>query len=107
MILLTTPDYPGKKIEAIGLVRGSSVKAKNIGRDITAGLKGIVGGEIEGYRELQDESRQAAIGRMVAQAEEQGADAIIAMQMTSSTIAAGASEITVYGTAVKVISEEQ
>lgn len=102
MKIVTTEQITGKVItEELGLVKGSSVRAKNIGRDFTAGLKNIVGGEIEGYRELQDESRKIAMSRMVAEAEAIGADAIVAMRITSSSIAQGVSEILVYGTAVK------
>lgn len=102
MKIVTTELISGhEEVEMIGLVKGSSVRAKNIGRDFTAGLKNIVGGEIEGYRELQDESRKIAMSRMVAEAEELGADAIICMRITSSSIAQGVSEILVYGTAVK------
>lgn len=103
MKIVTTEIISGyEEMEVLGLVKGSSVRAKNIGRDFTAGLKNIVGGEIEGYRELQDESRKIAVSRMVAEAEGLGADAIIAMRITSSSIAQGVSEILVYGTAVKL-----
>lgn len=102
MKILTTETVTGQEVgEVLGLVKGSSVRAKNIGRDFAAGLKNIVGGEIEGYRELQDESRKIAISRMVKEAEGLGADAIIMMRITSSSIAQGVSEILVYGTAVK------
>ncbi len=101
MLIVTTDQITGKEIEQLGLVKGSSVRAKNIGRDFTAGLKNIVGGEIEGYRELQDESRKIAMSRMVAEAEKLNADAIVTMRITSSSIAQGVSEILVYGTAVR------
>ncbi len=102
MKIVTTEVMHGEEIvEVLGLVKGSSVRAKNIGRDFTAGLKNLVGGEIEGYRELQDESRKIAMGRMVAEAEKLGADGIVTMRITSSSIAQGVSEILVYGTAVK------
>lgn len=101
MLIVTTDQITGKEIEQVGLVKGSSVRAKNIGRDFTAGLKNIVGGEIEGYRELQDESRKIAMSRMVAEAEKLNADAIVTMRITSSSIAQGVSEILVYGTAVR------
>ncbi|MFV0246317.1 MAG: YbjQ family protein, partial [Mycoplasmatales bacterium] len=77
------------------------VRSKNVGRDIAAGLKNIIGGEIQGYRDLQDESRKMAISRMVEEAEALGADAIIKVSFASSTISAGASEMLAYGTAVK------
>ncbi|WOO87949.1 YbjQ family protein [Mollicutes bacterium LVI A0039] len=102
MQIVTTEQIVGHEIgEVLGLVKGSSVRAKNIGRDFTAGLKNIVGGEIEGYRELQDESRKMAMSRMLAEAEGIGADAIVSMRITSSAISQGVSEILVYGTAVK------
>lgn len=103
MKIVTTETIIGSEIsENLGLVKGSSVRAKNIGRDFTAGLKNIVGGEIEGYRQLQDESRKMAISRMVSEAEALGADGIVAFRITSSSIAQGVSEILVYGTAVKL-----
>ncbi len=103
MKIVTTETIHGTEVrEVLGLVKGSSVRAKNIGRDFTAGLKNIVGGEIEGYRELQDESRKIAISRMVREAEEMDADAIVAFRITSSSISQGVSEILVYGTAVKL-----
>lgn len=102
MKIVTTEQMVGSEIEEVlGYVKGSSVRAKNIGRDFAAGLKNIVGGEIEGYRELQDESRKMAVSRMVAQAEQMGADGIVGFRITSSSIAQGVSEILVYGTAVK------
>ncbi len=102
MKIVTTEVMHGEEIgEVLGLVKGSSVRAKNIGRDFTAGLKNLVGGEIEGYRELQDESRKIAMSRMVSEAEKLGADGIVTMRITSSSIAQGVSEILVYGTAVK------
>lgn len=101
MLIVTTEQITGREIEQIGLVKGSSVRAKNIGRDFTAGLKNLVGGEIEAYRELQDESRKIAMSRMVAEAEKLNADAIVTMRITSSSIAQGVSEILVYGTAVR------
>lgn len=103
MKIVTTEEIVGSEIiEVCGLVKGSSVRAKNIGRDFTAGLKNIVGGEIEGYRQLQDESRKIAVSRMVEEAEKLDADAIVAFRITSSSIAQGVSEILVYGTAVKL-----
>lgn len=102
MIIVTTETINGKHAkETLGLVKGSSVRSKNVGRDIAAGLKNIIGGEIQGYRDLQDESRKMAISRMVEEAEALGADAIIKVSFASSTISAGASEMLAYGTAVK------
>lgn len=103
MIIVTTETIVGKEItEVCGFVKGSTVRAKNVGRDITAGLKNIVGGEIDSYRELQDEARKIAIARMIEDAEKMDADAIVGMRITSSTIAAATSEVLVYGTAVKL-----
>ncbi len=95
----------GKKIQKhLGLVQGSSVRAKHAGRDIMAGLKNLVGGELKGYTELLQESRKEATDRMVAQAQSIGANAVLNVRYSTSSIAAGAAEIYVYGTAV-VISE--
>lgn len=103
MIILTTENVPGHNVsQYLGLVKGSSVRAKHVGSDFAAGLKNLVGGEIEGYRQLQDESRKMAISRMIAEAEALNADAIVMMRITSSSIAQGVSEILVYGTAVKL-----
>ncbi len=103
MIIVTTENIVGEDIEStIGFVKGSSVRAKNIGRDITAGLKNLVGGEINEYRQMMDESRKVAIGHMVEEAEAKGGDAIVAVRFVSSTISQGVSEVTVYGTAVKL-----
>ena len=103
MIISTTDNVPNKEIvEIIGIARGSTVRARNIGRDIFAGLKNIVGGEIEEYTKLQAESREQALQRMVQDAERMGADAIVNMRMTTAMIMQGAAEILVYGTAVKL-----
>ena len=88
--------------EVKGLVKGSTVRCKNIGRDITASFKNLVGGEMSGYNDMLTEARQIAIGRMVDEAEAMGANAIIGMKLMSSAIAAGAAEMVAYGTAVVV-----
>lgn len=94
---------PGKTItEHFGVVIGSSVRAKHAGRDIMAGLKNFVGGELKGYTELLSESREEALQRMIAQAKSVGANAIVNVRYSTSSIAAGAAEILCYGTAVKV-----
>ena len=94
---------PGREIiEYRGLVQGSTVRAKHVGRDIMAGLKNIVGGELKGYTELLQDSRAQAMDRMTAQAKELGANAVINVRLTTSSVAQGASEILAYGTAVKV-----
>jgi len=103
MILTTGETIPGKEIvEILGIARGSTVRARNIGRDIFAGLKNIVGGEISEYTQLQAHAREQALQRLEQDAEQLGADAVINLRMHTSMIMQGASEILVYGTAVKV-----
>ncbi|RSK28689.1 YbjQ family protein [Bacillus sp. HMF5848] len=103
MIIVTTNFVPGKEIKELkGFVRGSTVQSKNIGKDILAGLKTIVGGELKEYTEMMEEARQRAIGRMVKDAEAKGANAVIEMRLESSAVMQGASEIIAYGTAVYV-----
>jgi len=103
MILTTTENIPKKEIvEILGLARGSTVRAKNIGRDFFAGLKNIIGGELSEYTKLQAESREQAIQRMVADGKKLGADAIINIRISTSVITQGAAEILAYGTAVKI-----
>lgn len=103
MIIVTTDFVPGKEIKELkGFVRGSTIQSKHIGKDILAGLRTIVGGEISEYTEMMDEARQKAIGRMVDDAKAKGANAVIAMRLESSTVMQGASEIIAYGTAVYV-----
>ena len=103
MIILKIENVPGKEIKEVkGLVKGSTVRCKNIGRDITASFKNLVGGEMSGYNDMLTEARQIAIGRMVDEAEAMGANAIIGMKLMSSAIAAGAAEMVAYGTAVVV-----
>lgn len=103
MIITTTDTIPGKEIvEILGIARGSTVRARHIGRDIFAGLKNIVGGEIEEYTKLQAESREQAIQRMMQDAMRLNADAIVSIRFTTSMITQGASEILAYGTAVKL-----
>jgi uncharacterized protein YbjQ (UPF0145 family) len=101
-ILLSNIEYlPGYAItKHLGLVQGSTVRAKHIGRDLMAGLKNIVGGELAGYTELLNESRQEAIDRMSSQALAVGANAVINVRFSTANIAAGAAEILAYGTAV-------
>ncbi len=103
MIITTGEQIPGKKITKIlGISRGSTVRARNIGLDIFAGLKNMVGGEISEYTKLQADAREEAMQRMEKDAEKMGADAVINMRITTSMIMQGASEILVYGTAVKI-----
>ena len=103
MLLTNIEDVPNKTIvEHYGLVSGSTIRAKHAGRDMMAGVKNIFGGELKGYTELLKESRAEAVKRMVAQANQLGANAIVNVRFATSTIAAGAAEIFAYGTAVKV-----
>jgi uncharacterized protein YbjQ (UPF0145 family) len=103
MILTNLENVPGHTVvEHYGLVQGSTIRAKHVGRDIMAGLKNIVGGELKGYTELLVESRRQATDRMVAQAQELGANAVVNVRYSTSSVAQGAAEILAYGTAVKV-----
>ena len=103
MKLVSIESYPGKEIEVLGLVKGTIVQTKNIGRDFMAGMKTLVGGEIVGYTEMLNEARQIATKRMVDEAETLGADAIIGVRYGSSQVMQGAAEVVAYGTAVKLI----
>ena len=103
MLLSNIEQIPGKKIlEHYGIVSGSTVRAKNVGRDLAASLKNIVGGELKGYTQLLGESRTQAVERMKEQAAELGANAVVNVRFSTSSITQGASEIFAYGTAVKV-----
>ena len=103
MILTNTEEVPGKRItQFFGLVSGSTVRAKHIGRDLMAGLKNIVGGELKGYTELLHEAREEALERMQQQAESLGANAVVNVRFSTSSVAQGAAELFAYGTAVVV-----
>lgn len=103
MILSTLEAVPGQGIvEHLGIVQGSTVRAKHIGRDIVAGFKNIVGGELRGYSELLSEARDEAIDRMIEQATAKGANAVVNVRFATSSVAQGASEILAYGSAVVV-----
>lgn len=103
MIIVTTETVPGKEtVELKGFVRGSTVQAKHLGKDIVASLKTIVGGEISEYSELMEEARSKAIERMIKEAEEKGANAIVTVRFETSAVMQNASEIIAYGTAVVV-----
>jgi uncharacterized protein YbjQ (UPF0145 family) len=103
MIIVTTEFVPGKEIKELkGFVKGNTIQSKHIGKDILAGLRTIVGGEITEYTEMMDEARQKAIGRMVDEAKGLGANAIIGMKLQSAAVMQNASEIIAYGTAVVV-----
>ena len=103
MIVVTSSGIEGRKIaKTLGMVKGSTIRARHIGRDIKAGLRGVVGGEISEYTKLMAEAREEAIQRMVEQAEKIGANAILDTRFVTSMVMSGASELLVYGTAVVV-----
>ena len=103
MILTNMESVPGKTIlEHFGLVSGSTVRAKHVGKDIMAGLKNIIGGELKGYTELLQESRLQSTNRMIKQAQQLGANAIVNVRYATSSVAQGAAELYVYGTAVRI-----
>ena len=103
IIIATTNEIPGKKIsKVLGVVKGNTVRARNIGRDIGAGLKSIVGGEVKTYTDMTTDAREEAFNRMVNEAVKLEADAIIGMKFMTSMIMQGASEMLAYGTAVKL-----
>ena len=103
MIIVNTEQIPGKTIEeSIGIARGSTVRARHLGRDIFAGLKNLVGGEISEYTRLMADAREEAMQRMVLDADRMGADAIVNVRLTTSAVMQGCSEILAYGTAVKL-----
>ncbi|BFK87859.1 YbjQ family protein [Pseudoflavonifractor sp. DSM 107456] len=106
MLLLNIDYIPGKKIQALGLVKGSVVQSKNFGKDFMAGMKTLVGGEIESYTQLLNEARQIATKRMVDEAERMEADAVINIRYASSSLMQSAAELTSYGTAVRIVGEE-
>ena len=103
MKIYTTDYITGKNLETLGLVEGSTVQSKHIGRDLAASFKTIVGGELKGYTEMMNEARKVATARMIEQAEAMGADAIVGVRYASSAVMDGAAEIMAYGTAVKFI----
>jgi uncharacterized protein YbjQ (UPF0145 family) len=106
VIVLNTEFVPGKRVvEVKGLVQGNTVRAKHVGRDIAASFKNIFGGELKGYTELLIESRREATQRMIAQAQQLGANAVVNVRFATSSITAGAAELYVYGTAVVVEDE--
>lgn len=106
MIVVNTDGVPGRKIvQVLGLVQGNTVRAKHVGRDLAAGLKNIFGGELKGYTELLVESRREALSRMLGQAQELGANAVVNVRFATSSITAGAAELYAYGTAVIVETE--
>ena len=103
MILVNTDYITGKELDMLGLVKGSTIQSKNIGKDITQSFKTIVGGELKAYNELMNEARALATKRMVMEAQELGADAIVNIRYASSAVMQGAAEVIAYGTAVRFI----
>jgi len=103
LIVVTTEQIEGKKVtETLGLVKGSTIRARHIGRDIMAGLRNVVGGEIKDYTVMLAQAREESLGRMIEQAEKMGANAIICTRFVTSMVMGGAAEMVAYGTAVKV-----
>ena len=105
MILVNTDYISGKELEILTLVKGSTIQSKNIGKDIAQSFKTLVGGELKAYNEMMNEARALATKRMVVEAEELGADAVINIRYASSAVMQGAAEVIVYGTAVKFINK--
>ena len=104
MLIVTINEIPGKKLEALGVVRGSTVQSRNFGHDLMAGFRTLVGGEVTDYADMLTEARQiAVVGRMVKDAEALGADAIVGMRYASASVMQGAAEVIAYGTAVKFV----
>lgn len=103
MIITTTEGVPGRKVkEVLGVVRGNTIRARHVGRDIMAGLKTIVGGEIKSYTQMISKAREEAVSRMKAEAEKLGANAVIVVRFTTSDVMPQAAEVLAYGTAVKL-----
>jgi uncharacterized protein YbjQ (UPF0145 family) len=103
IITTTTSEIPGKKItKVLGVVKGNTIRARNVGRDVMAGFKNLVGGEIKSYTDMTTQAREEAFNRMVNQAVDLGADAVINMRFATSMIMQGAAEMLAYGTAVKL-----
>ena len=105
MLLLNIDYIPGREFEALGIVKGTVVQSKNFGKDFMAGMKTLVGGEIESYTQMLVEARQIATKRMVDEAQALGADAVINVRYASASVMQGAAEVTAYGTAVKIVGE--
>ena len=103
MILVNTDYISGKELEMLGLVKGSTIQSKNIGKDITQSLKTIIGGELTAYNEMMNDARALATKRMVEEAEQLGADAVVNIRYASSSVVQGAAEVIAYGTAVRIL----
>ncbi len=106
MLIVTTETVPGKRLEPLGIVKGSTIQSKHIGKDIGEGLKTLIGGELRYYTQMMDEARGIATDRMVAEAKALGADAVIGVRIATSAVMQGAAEVIVYGTAVRVTDAE-
>lgn len=104
MLLVNTDYISGKQLEMLGIAKGSSIQTKNIGRDITQGLKTIVGGELYSYMDMMNNARELATNRMIAEARQMGADAVVNVRYSSASVMQGAAEVMAYGTAVKFMS---
>jgi len=108
VLIVTTFDIPGREIsKTLGIVKGNTIRARHVGKDIIAALRGIVGGELHEYTKLLAESREQAIDRMIQDAERLGANAIVGLSFTTSVISQGAAELMAYGTAVVIKEESQ
>ena len=105
MILVNTDYISGKELEMLGLVKGSTIQSKHIGKDIAQSFKTLVGGELKAYNAMMNEARALATKRMVAEAEEMGADAVVNIRYASATVMQGAAEVIAYGTAVKFVNK--
>lgn len=105
MILVNTDYITGKELEMLGLVRGSTIQSKNIGKDIMQSFKTLVGGELKAYNEMMNEARALATKRMVEEAEQMGADAVVNIRYASAAVMQGAAEVIAYGTAVKFVEK--
>ena len=101
MILVNTDYITGKELEMLGLVKGSTIQSKNLGRDITQGFKTLVGGELKAYTEMMNDARALATKRMVEETEAMGADAVVNIRYSSAAVMQGAAEVMAYGTAVR------
>ena len=105
MILVNTDYISGKELEMLGMVKGSTIQSKNLGKDIAQGFKTLVGGELKAYTEMMNEARALATKRMVEEATAMGADAIVNVRYASSAVMQGAAEVMAYGTAVKFVEK--
>ncbi len=107
MILATTPDVPGRRIDKVlGLVRGNTIRSRHLGKDIQAGLRNLAGGEMHEYTKLMAEAREQAIDRMLEEAHAMGADAVVALRFQTCEVAKGAAEMLCYGTAVTLTEDD-